>query len=107
MKLDVAVSNGGLIAAARRHAAYLNARPDETFDVDSLMQTFGRLRLDVEIASGSWSTSASRGVVLDAAAVCGGRRRTSARRSAGSISSNAGPRSAPKISRRRSSVSAR
>src|SRR5690348_904276 len=27
---------------------YLNSRPDQGFDVDSLMQTFGRLRLDVE-----------------------------------------------------------
>src|SRR5919197_2101639 len=27
---------------------YLSARPEETFDVESLMQTFGRLRLDVE-----------------------------------------------------------
>src|SRR5471030_2245179 len=27
---------------------YLSARPGETFDVESLMQTFGRLRLDVE-----------------------------------------------------------
>src|SRR5205809_6615862 len=27
---------------------YLSARPDEGFDVESLMQTFGRLRLDVE-----------------------------------------------------------
>jgi DNA-binding NtrC family response regulator len=27
---------------------YLNGRPDESFDVESLMQTFGRLRLDVE-----------------------------------------------------------
>src|SRR5437588_651521 len=27
---------------------YLNTRPDEDFDVESLMQTFGRLRLDVE-----------------------------------------------------------
>ena len=27
---------------------YLSARPGETFDVDSLMQTFGRLRMDVE-----------------------------------------------------------
>src|SRR3954452_24060362 len=27
---------------------YLSARPDEAFDVESLMQTFGRLRLDVE-----------------------------------------------------------
>ena len=27
---------------------YLSARPDEQFDVESLMQTFGRLRLDVE-----------------------------------------------------------
>jgi DNA-binding NtrC family response regulator len=27
---------------------YLNARPGEAFDVDALMQTFGRLRLDVE-----------------------------------------------------------
>jgi DNA-binding NtrC family response regulator len=27
---------------------YLNARPEETFEVESLMQTFGRLKLDVE-----------------------------------------------------------
>ena len=27
---------------------YLNARPEESFDVESLMQTFGRLQLDVE-----------------------------------------------------------
>ena len=27
---------------------YLSARPEETFDVEALMQTFGRLRLDVE-----------------------------------------------------------
>jgi DNA-binding NtrC family response regulator len=27
---------------------YLSARPDESFDIESLMQTFGRLRLDVE-----------------------------------------------------------
>jgi transcriptional regulator with PAS, ATPase and Fis domain len=27
---------------------YLSARPDETFDIESLMQTFGRLRLDIE-----------------------------------------------------------
>ena len=27
---------------------YLNSRQDESFDVESLMQTFGRLRLDVE-----------------------------------------------------------
>jgi DNA-binding NtrC family response regulator len=27
---------------------YLNSRPDEAFDVEKLMQTFGRLRLDVE-----------------------------------------------------------
>src|SRR5215475_5816010 len=27
---------------------YLNARPEESFDVEALMQTFGRLRLDVE-----------------------------------------------------------
>src|SRR5438093_11991228 len=27
---------------------YLSARPEETFDVEQLMQTFGRLRLDVE-----------------------------------------------------------
>src|SRR6266478_4531078 len=27
---------------------YLSARPAEAFDVESLMQTFGRLRLDVE-----------------------------------------------------------
>src|SRR5215475_7424367 len=27
---------------------YLNSRPEESFDVEALMQTFGRLRLDVE-----------------------------------------------------------
>jgi DNA-binding NtrC family response regulator len=27
---------------------YISARPDESFDVESLMQTFGRLRLDVD-----------------------------------------------------------
>jgi len=27
---------------------FLNARPDETFDLDGLMQTFGRMRLDIE-----------------------------------------------------------
>src|SRR5436189_5668705 len=27
---------------------YLSTRPDESFDVEALMQTFGRLRLDVE-----------------------------------------------------------
>ena len=27
---------------------YLSARPDEGFDVESLMQTFGRLKLDVQ-----------------------------------------------------------
>src|SRR5207244_6952147 len=27
---------------------YLSARPDESFDVESLMQTFGRMRMDVE-----------------------------------------------------------
>jgi DNA-binding NtrC family response regulator len=27
---------------------FINARPEESFDADSLMQTFGRLRLDVE-----------------------------------------------------------
>jgi DNA-binding NtrC family response regulator len=27
---------------------YLSSRPDESFDVDALMQTFGRLRLDVD-----------------------------------------------------------
>src|SRR5919199_1101751 len=27
---------------------YLSARPAESFDVESLMQTFGRLKLDVE-----------------------------------------------------------
>src|SRR5262245_53736085 len=27
---------------------YLNAHPDQAFDVDQLMQAFGRLRLDIE-----------------------------------------------------------
>jgi hypothetical protein len=27
---------------------FLSARPDEAFDVEALMQTFGRMRLDVD-----------------------------------------------------------
>jgi len=40
----------GLVQSPLRAAIlrFLCARPDETFDVESLMQTFGRMRLDVE-----------------------------------------------------------
>ena len=39
---------------------YLSARPEESFDVESLMQTFGRLRMDVENCVRELATSASR-----------------------------------------------
>jgi len=40
----------GLVQSPLRAAIlrYMCARPDETFDVEALMQTFGRMRLDVE-----------------------------------------------------------
>jgi hypothetical protein len=39
---------------------FLCARPDETFDVEALMQTFGRMRLDVENCVRELARSASR-----------------------------------------------
>ena len=69
---------------------YLSARPDESFDVESLMQTFGRLRLDVEncvrelVEFGVASPSAAAGPVHGRAA---GQRR--AGRAARHTSSNA------------------
>ena len=40
----------GLVQSPLRAAIlrFMCARPDETFDVEALMQTFGRMRLDVE-----------------------------------------------------------
>src|SRR3954462_15347247 len=40
----------GLVQSPLRAAIlrFLCARPEETFDVEALMQTFGRMRLDVE-----------------------------------------------------------
>src|SRR3954467_3610038 len=40
----------GLVQSPLRAAIlrYMCARPEETFDVEALMQTFGRMRLDVE-----------------------------------------------------------
>ncbi len=38
---------------------YISSRPEETFDVESLMQAFGRLRLDVETPSKNCLISAS------------------------------------------------
>jgi hypothetical protein len=40
----------GLVQSPLRAAIlrYMCARPEETFEVESLMQTFGRMRLDVE-----------------------------------------------------------
>ena len=88
---------------------YLNSRPDEAFDVESLMQTFGRLRLDVENCV---RELADFGVARDAARAR--RRNTSpsgprTRRwpTCSTRSSSAAPRSAPRISRRRSSASAK
>ena len=44
-----AVPHTGAVAAARRHPSLPEfARPTTGFDVEALMQTFGRLRLDVE-----------------------------------------------------------
>ena len=42
---------------------FLNARPDESFDVEALMTTFGRMRLDVDncLESSSISASSRRG----------------------------------------------
>ena len=87
---------------------YLSSRPDESFDVEALMQTFGRLRLDVENCVRELATSASRrfpGSTRRATSPSG--RRTTRSSSCSTRSSSAAPRSAPRISRRRSSGSAR
>ena len=88
---------------------YLSARPDESFDVESLMQTFGRLRLDVE--------NCVRELVDFGVARADARHARRATRPSGrptrrspicsTTSSSAAPRSAPRTSRRRSSASAR
>jgi len=47
---EVAAKFTGLVQSPLRAGIlrFLCARPDETFDVEALMQTFGRMRLDVE-----------------------------------------------------------
>jgi transcriptional regulator with PAS, ATPase and Fis domain len=47
---DIAAKFTGLVQSPLRAGIlrFLCARPDETFDVEALMQTFGRMRLDVE-----------------------------------------------------------
>ena len=88
---------------------YLSARPDESFDVESLMQTFGRLRLDVENCVRELvDFGVARTIAGDAAAYMAdapGQR--GARRPARSLPRTPRRRSAPKTSRRRCSASAR
>ena len=89
---------------------YLSSRPDEGFDVESLMQTFGRLKLDVDNCVRELVDFGVASVVARqyAAAVHRGAARATTRWPTCSItSSSAAPPSAPKISRRRSSASAR
>src|SRR5918994_3191302 len=47
---EVTAKFQGLVQSPLRAAIlrFLCARPDESFDVEALMQTFGRMRLDVE-----------------------------------------------------------
>jgi transcriptional regulator with PAS, ATPase and Fis domain len=47
---DIETRFRGLVQSPLRAGIlrYLSARPDETFDVEHLMQTFGRMKLDVE-----------------------------------------------------------
>src|SRR3954468_10424295 len=47
---EVTVRFQGLVQSPLRAAIlrFMCARPEETFDVEALMQTFGRMRLDVE-----------------------------------------------------------
>ena len=89
---------------------YLSSRPDESFDVESLMQTFGRLKLDVENCVRELVDFGVASVMpgQHAAAVHGATgRRTTRSPSCWTISSSAAPPSAPKTSRRRFSASAK
>src|SRR3954452_18559109 len=47
---DIETRFRGLVQSPLRAGIlrYLSARPEESFDVEALMQTFGRLRMDVE-----------------------------------------------------------
>ena len=89
---------------------FLCARPEEAFDVEALMQTFGRMRLDVEncirelVAFGVAHRIAGGGTPRYALVQPGRATRSAIC----SISSSSGARrSATKIARRRSSASAR
>ena len=88
---------------------YLSARPDEGFDVESLMQTFGRLKLDVENCVRELADFGVARVDAGHAAALHGRTAGERARSStcSIISSNAAPPSPPRISRRRSSASAK
>ena len=85
---------------------YLSARPDEQFDVESLMQTFGRLRLDVENCVRELVDFGVAEMVPGTLRGTGpsGRRPSP---STSTSSSSGGPRSAARTSRRRSSGSGR
>ena len=88
---------------------FLSARPDEPFDVESLMATFGRMRLDVEnclnelVDFGIVAARArSTGAVLGASVP-----RATPSTACSTRSSSGAPTSAPKTRRRRSSASAK
>ena len=87
---------------------YLNSRPDEAFDVEALMQTFGRLKLDVENCV---HELADFGVARLVPALRRNTRLndppTPPSPTCSTISSSGGQRSARKTSRPRSSGSAR
>ena len=65
--------SAGAISAARRAAAFSEHTTGRSFDVESLMQAFGRLRMDVENCYASSSISASRGVSPAASRALRGR----------------------------------
>jgi hypothetical protein len=85
---------------------YLSARPEESFDVEALMQTFGRLRLDVENCVRELVDFGVAEVVPGDPPKYGAKR-TPAFAEHWISSSSGVPRSAARTSRRRSSDSAR
>ena len=88
---------------------YLSARPDESFDVESLMQTFGRLRLDVENCVRELVDFGVARAIAGTPPRYIAARPTSdaAGRAARHFLERRADRHAPKTSRRRSSASAR
>ena len=89
---------------------FLCARPEESFEVESLMQTFGRMRLDVEnclrelVTFGVARKIAGTGHAAATASCRRGRRRA---RRCSTHSSSAAPPSATKTARPRCSGSAK